>query len=102
MGAVMLDPIRRASQIEHLIALNGAGSGIHRIRPDTGQIEKIQRHDCAVCLHCHFRRHHMFAGMNVGDKTFIAVGDEFDRTLQQFGSNGSRDIIAISVNLDAE
>ena len=44
----------------------------------------------------------MIAGVDVGDEAFDAIGDEFDRTLEQLGECGRRHLVRIRVHLDSK
>ena len=44
----------------------------------------------------------MIAGVDVGDEALEAVGDEFDRPLQQLRQRHRRHLVGIDVHLDAE
>ena len=78
-GAIIRAGVGPADQIDDLIGLDAAGSWVHRIRPDAGQIVDLERGDRAVLLDADARLDAMVAGMDVGDETLEAVGDELDR-----------------------
>ena len=52
--------------------------------------------DADLCLDA------VVAGMDVGDETLDAVGDEFDRPLEQLRQRHRRHLVGIGVHLDAE
>ena len=101
-GAIVRAGVRPADQVDDLIGLDAAGARIDRIRPDAGEIVDLERGDGAVFLDADARLDAMVAGMDVGDKAFEAVGDEFDRPLQKFRQRNDRHLVGISVHLDAE
>ena len=82
-GAVIGAGVGAADEVDDLVRLDAARSRIDRIRPDAGQIVDREGGDGAVILHADLRLDAMVARMDVGDKTLEAVGDEFDRPLQQ-------------------
>ena len=101
-GAIVRAGVRPADQVDDLIGLDAAGARINRIRPDAGQIVDLERGDRAVFLDADARLDAMIAGVDVGDKAFEAVGDEFDRPLQEFCQRDHRHLVGIGVHLDAE
>ncbi len=101
-GAIIRAGVGAADQIDDLIGLDAAGARIDRIRPDAGQIVDLEGGDGAVLLDADAGFDPMIAGVDVGDETFEAVGDEFDRPLQQLCQRHRRHFVGIDVHLDAE
>ena len=101
-GAVVRAGVGAADQVHDLVRLDAAGARIDRIGADAGQIVDLERGDGAVVLDADLRLDAMIAGVNVGDEAFEAVGDEFDRPLQQLRQRDRRHLVGIDVHLDAE
>ena len=101
-GAVVRAGVRTAHQVDDLVRFDAAGARIDRIGPDAGQIVDGERGDGAVALHADLRLDAMIAGVDVGDEALEAVGDEFDRPLQQLRQRGRGHLVRIDVHLDAE
>ncbi len=101
-GAVVRAGVGSADQIDHLVRLDAAGARIHRIRADPGQIVDLESGNDAVALDAHLRLDAVVAGVNVGDEALETIGDELDRTPQQFRQRHRRHLVGIGVHFDAE
>ena len=101
-GAIVRAGVRTADQIDHLVGLDAAGAGINRIRPDAGEVVDLEGGNGAILLHADLACDAVVAGVDVGDEAFEPVGDEFDRTPQEFRQRHRRHLVGISVHLDAE
>ena len=101
-GAVVRARIGAADQAYDLIGLDAAGARIDRVGADAGQVVDLERGDGAVIFHADLRLDAVIAGVNVGRKTFEAVGDKLDRALEQFRQRHRRHLVGVDVHLDAE
>ena len=101
-GAVIRAGVRPAGEIDDLVGLDAAGARIDRIGSDAGQIVDLEGGDRAVALDADLGFDAMIARMNVGDEAFEAVGDEFDRPLEEFRQRRRRHLVGIDMHLDAE
>src|SRR5438093_4957224 len=101
-GTIVPGHIGTTDEIDDLISLDRTGARIHRIRPDPCKIVDLECRNSAITLDADLSLATMIAGMNVGVEALDPVGDEFDRTPQQFGQRVSRHLVGIDVNLDAE
>ncbi len=101
-GAVIRAGVRAADQIDDLVGLDAAGARIDRIGADAGQVVDLERGDGAVVRDADLRLDAMVAGVDVGDEALEAVGDEFDRPLEQLRQRRRRHLVGIDVHLDAE
>ncbi len=70
-------------KIDDLVGFDAARAWVDRIGPNSGQIVDLEGGDCAVLADSDFCLDTMVARVNVGDKTFNAIGDELHRALEQ-------------------
>ena len=97
----MGEVVRPAEQVDDLIALDGAGARINRVRPDAGQIVGVDSRDVSLAVDSHARRDAVIAGVDIGGETLQPVGDELDGTAEHLGDDGDGHFIGIDVDLDA-
>ena len=100
--AIVLRKIGAADQVDDLVGLDGAGTRVHRIGTDAGEIVDLERHDGPVALDADPALAAMVAGVDIGVEAFDPVGDEFDRPAQQLRQRIGRHFIGVDMNLDAE
>ena len=100
--AVVRAGVRAADQVHDLVGLDAAGARIDRIGPDAGQVVDLESGDGAVVFDADLRLDAVIARMNVGDEALEAVGDEFDRPLEQLRQRHRRHLVGVDVHLDAE
>ena len=101
-GAVVRAGIRPAGEVDDLVGLDARGARIDRVRTDAGEVVDLPGGDGAVVLDADLRFHAVVAGMDVGDEALDAIGDELDRTLEQFRERDRRHLVGIGMYLDAE
>ena len=102
LGAVIGEVVGPAGEVDHLIGLDPGGARVDRVGSDAGEVVDLEGGDGAVFRHADLRLDAMVAGVNVGDETLDAVGDEFHRTPEQLRQRHRRHLVGIGVHLDAE
>ena len=78
-GAILLMFVWPAGEIDDLIAFDAAGARIDGVGADAGEIIQIKRKNFSRLGAGHAQFYFVFARVNVGEKGFQAVGDEFHR-----------------------
>src|SRR5262249_13183746 len=89
-GTVVRADVRPAGEVDDLVGLDAGCARIDRVRADAGEVVDLPAGDGAVALDPDLRLYAMVAGVDVGDEALDAVGDELDRTLEQFGERDRR------------
>ncbi len=102
LRAIVRAGVGAAHQVDDLVGLDAAGARINRIGADAGEVVDLESGNGAVVLDADPGLDAVVAGMDVGDKTFDPVGDEFHRALEQFRQRHRRHLVGIGVHLDAE
>lgn len=100
--AIVLGHVGAADEVDDLVCLDGAGTRIHRIGTDAGEIVDLECRDRTITLDADLPLAAMIAGMNIGVETFNSVGDEFNGPAQQFGQRIGSHLVGIDMDLDAE
>ena len=102
LGAVVRTVVRAAGQINDLISLDARRARVNRVGTDAGEIVDLEGGDDTVFGDADLALDAVIAGVNVGDETLDAVGDELDWAFEQLRQRDRRHLIGISVHLDAE
>src|SRR3989449_4540061 len=100
--AVFLVLVRPAGEIEDLVALDPGRSREHRVRSDAGEIVDLEGRHIAVAVDGELRLHAVVARVDVREEGLVAVGRELHRAPQHKRERTGGDLVAVSVDLDAE
>ena len=101
-GPVVLVLVRAAHQVDHLVALDGAGAREHRVRADAGEVDHVEAQDLAGLVDRDARLDLMVAGMDVAGEALQPVGHELHRAAQHDGQGHGGEVVRVGVHLDAE
>ena len=100
LRSVIGEIIRPTTQVHDLIALNGRGARIDRVRPDSGPIIDVNREDLAIGIHRDLGFDFVVAGVNVSAEAFKTIRDELDRTAHHLCDGSGRHLVGIDMHLD--